>query len=391
MRAHAIYLVKGGEERMGVFRKCETWYIDYRVHGKRRREKIGPSKELAKRVLNKRLVAIAEGKFLDVKREKRCRFSEAAERFLEYSETNKRSYLRDRTIVNRHLLPIFGKKHLDEITSWDVERYKASRKDKLSPASVNRELSCLKTIFNKAIHWRLTKENPVRGVKMFRENNRRLRFLMPDEIRDLLDCCAPFLRPIVATALHTGMRRGEILNLTWQDIDFDRGHITIRDSKNGESRTAPMNDLLAETLRRHKEERRPKNPLVFPSPTGKPYSDFRQSFKVACKEAGITDFRFHDLRHTFASHLVMNGVDLTTVKELLGHKTLVMTLRYAHLSQGHKKEAVNKLGTVLGGHYLDTKAKPMASALDTSEPQVLDKVGAGSGDRTHTSTRLKGF
>ena len=152
-----------------------------------------------------------------------------------------------------------------------------------------------------------------------------------------------------------------------------------------------MNDLLAETLRRQKEEGRPKNPLVFPSHTGNIYSDIRLSFKAACRQAGIEDFWFHDLRHTFASHLVMKGVDLTTVKELLGHKTLVMTLRYSHLSQGHKKKAVESVGAILSGHYLDTKAKPLVSALDTSEAQPIEKVGAGSGDRTHTRTSPKGF
>jgi integrase len=214
---------------------------------------------------------------------------------------------------------------------------------------------------------------------------------MPDEIQLLFQHCTPRLKPIVITALSTGMRRGEIINLKWDDVDFSQGHITIWESKNGESHTAPMSDLLAETLRRQKEERRPRNPLVFPSPTGKPYTDFRQSFKSACREARITDFRFHDLRHTFASHLVMNGVDLTTVKELLGHKTLVMTLRYAHLSQGHKKKAVEGVGAVLSGHYLDTKTKPMVSALDTSEPQVPEKIGAGRGGRTLTEQSSKEF
>jgi integrase len=336
-------------------------------------------------------VEIAEGKFLDLKREKRHRFTEAAERFLRYSETNKKSFVRDRSIVNKYLLPHFGKKYLSDITSWDIEKYKANRKGQVSAASVNRELSCLKTLFNKAILWGMTKENPVRGVKFFRENNRRLRFLMPDEIQLLLKHCAPNLKPIAITALSTGMRRGEIFDLTWDDVDFEQGHITVWESKNGESRTAPMSELLAETLRRQKEEKRLKNPLVFPSPTGNRYSDIRLSFKAACRKANIEDFRFHDLRHTFASHLVMNGVDLTTVKELLGHKTLVMTLRYSRLSQGHKKRAVETVGTILGGHYLDTKAESVVNGKSAEQAQAIDFVGAGSGGRTHTRTSPKGF
>jgi len=124
---------------------------------------------------------------------------------------------------------------------------------------------------------------------------------------------------------------------------------------------------------------------------GKPLTDIRLSFKAACRKAGIEDFRFHDLRHTFASHLVMNGVDLTTVKELLGHKTLAMTLRYSHLSQGHKKRAVETVGAILGGHYLDTKAESVVNGESAGQARTIDFIGAGSGNRTRPRTSLKGF
>jgi len=391
MRAQAICLGKGGEERMGVFRKRGLWWIDYRINGRRRREKIGPSKAFAETVLGKRRLEIAEGKFLGFEPEKKYTFSEAADRYLKYSETNKKSYDRDRCMFTKHLLPLFGKRQLEDITSWDIEQYKARRKKQVAPATVNRELSNLKATYNKAILWKMTKDNPVRGVKFFRENNRRLRFLMPDEIRILLDSCALHLKPMVIMALNTGMRRGEIFKLTWKDVDFNQNQITIGDSKNGEGRTVPMNDLLVKTLCRQKEERRPKNPYVFLRPSGKPFNCIQAAFKSACKKAGITDFRFHDLRHTFASHLVMNGVDLATVKELLGHRTLIMTLRYSHLSQGHKKKAVETVGDLINGHQMDTKADFSASSEDQKTTQVVDLIGAGSGDRTHTRTSLKGF
>jgi integrase len=157
------------------------------------------------------------------------------------------------------------------------------------------------------------------------------------------------------------MRISEILNLRWDEVDFDRAQILVRTSKNGESRHVEMNGLLVETLRQL--ERRPQNPYVFGSREGNPYNDIRKSFKSALAAAGITDFRFHDLRHTFASHLVMNGVDVMTVKELLGHKTIQMTLRYSHLSQGHKKKAVETLGRILDGHFLDTKGQNAVGAV----------------------------
>jgi len=151
----------------------------------------------------------------------------------------------------------------------------------------------------------------------------------------------------------------------------------VRDSKNGESRTVELNQKVVETL--GQLEGRSRNLLVFSSRHGEPFYGIRDSLHAACRKAGITDFRFHDLRHTFASHLVMNGVDLTTVKELLGHKTLVMTLRYSHLSQGHKKRAVEIVGSVLGGHFLATLPERVAVGQDTPITQVIDFIVPGAG------------
>lgn len=352
---------KGGEKDMGVFRKNGSWWIDYRAGGQRRREKIGPSKALAEKVHAKRQVEIAEGKFLGIRKEHKYSFAEATDRFLTYSQANKRSYLRDVLSVRKHLLPVFGEKLLSQIGSWDVEKYKAMRKTHVSNGSVNRELACLKTIFNKSVLWGMASTNPVKGVRFFPEK-RRLRFLMPDEIQILLEACSDDFRTIVLTALNTGMRRGEILNLTWDDVDLERRQLLVRDSKNGESRTVEMNDLLTETLKLHMSQQRPRPTNVFVGRTGAPLTTIQHTFERTCQRAGLTDLHFHDLRHTFASHLVMNGIDLTTVKELLGHKSIQMTLRYAHLSQPHKKKAVETLSGVMGGHYLDTKPALAVSA-----------------------------
>ena len=185
------------------------------------------------------------------------------------------------------------------------------------------------------------------------------------------------------------MRRGEILNLRWSDIDLDRRQLTIRDSKNGESRTVEINSHLADTL--GSLERRSDSPLVFPSRHGQAYNDIRASFLAACQKAGITAFRFHDLRHTFASHLVMKGIDLTTVKELLGHKTIQMTLRYSHLSQGHKKKAVEIIGSLCDGDFLETLPVKAVVGLDVPVTQVVDFTGAGDGGRTRTGMNPEGF
>jgi len=185
----------------------------------------------------------------------------------------------------------------------------------------------------------------VRKVKMLEENNRRMRFLSTEECSSLVDNCDKHLRPIIITALNTGMRKSEVLNLKWDDVDLKHNFITVRYTKNGEPRQIAINGTLRETL--SGIVRRLDVPYVFfDNATGKHYGQVTRSFRTACKRSGITDFHFHDLRHTFASQLVMAGVDLTTVKELMGHKTMAMTLRYSHLAPQHMASAVDVLDKV---------------------------------------------
>ena len=197
-------------------------------------------------------------------------------------------------------------------------------------------------MFNRAIVWGKVEHSPCKAIKLFKENNQRLRFLEKEEIDKLLRNCSKHLRPIVAVALNTGMRKGEILGLKWYDIDIKRSVIHLLDSKNGEKREVPINDIIKKTL--IAVPKHPESQYIFCNKEGKPYSDIKKSFFTALKKAGIINFHFHDLRHTFASHLVMSGVDLNTVRELLGHKSFEMTLRYNHLSPDHKKRAVDILG-----------------------------------------------
>jgi integrase len=158
----------------------------------------------------------------------------------------------------------------------------------------------------------------------------------------LLPACSEYLKPLVLTALNTGFRRSALLSLTWEDIDFDRLTVTVQASyaKNGERRNTPMNDLLHPTL----EEVRIKSPgPVFPNQKGVQYCNFRTPFNNAVQKVSIANFTFHDLRHTFANCLGMSGFDLSTVKALMGHKDIKMTLRYTHLSRDDKQNAVKAL------------------------------------------------
>ena len=173
--------------------------------------------------------------------------------------------------------------------------------------------------------------------------------------------CDFHVKPIVTMALNTGMRKGEILSLKWANVDLSHGFILLEITKNGERREIPINSTLRAALQGL--VRRLDVPYVFhDAKTAERYQDVKKGFSAACRGAGINDFHFHDLRHTFASHLVMAGQDLTTVKELLGHKTLTMTLRYAHLGPSHKVKAVDVLDTILNGpstlHLVDNLEVP---------------------------------
>jgi len=285
----------------------------------------------------------------------------------------------------KQLKKAFGGLPLRSFNTRLLEEYqsKALSKGK-SHSTINRHIGTLKHMFTKAVEWEMVEEEiqkKVRRVKLLPENNRRLRYLSKEECRALLNVCVEHLRPIVATALNTGMRKEEILSLEWdRNVDLKHGFILLDITKNGERREIPINNTLRETLQglvRHI-----KSPYVFTNVEGSRFKSVKRSFATALRGAeldkclschhesqkgeaqepghcpecgarmermkGIRNFRFHDLRHTFASHLVMAGVDITTVKELLGHKTLTMTLRYAHLAPAHKARAVEILDKNLG-------------------------------------------
>lgn len=345
---------------MSLYLKKGNWYIDYYVHGRRKREMIGTSKILAENVLRKRKVEIAENKYLDIRREHKIKFEELAQMYLDlYSKPNKKSYHSDADLV-KTLGRFFNGKYVYEITPILVEKFKSERIKEVSPATTNRALACLKCMFNRAIEWGKASTNPVSKVKLFRENNKRLRYLEKEEIAKLLARCNNHLKPIVIVALNTGMRKGEILNLKWHDIDFRRGIIYLLNTKNGEKREIPLNEQAKTALIRVRKH--PDSPYIFCNTEGKPYGDIKKTFLTTLKKTGIINFRFHDLRHTFASHLVMSGVDLNTVRELMGHKSLEMTLRYSHLSPDHKKRAVDILG-----RRMDTIWTPEPSFKETTK------------------------
>ena len=353
-------------------KKTGDYYIDYRVHGRRVREMIGPSKKQAEQIMHKRMTEKAEGKLDKVKKEK-IKFEDFAQDYLNiHSKQHKKSWETDFHII-KTLNYYFKGKNLYEITPQDIEFYKMDRlKTKvagkpISTSTVNRQMDVLRGIFNKAIDWGKLQSSPMRVVQRLKVTPGRLRFLEKEEIVKLLSNCTKNLKPIVVLALFTGMRRGEIFGLKWHDIDFKRNIITLLDTKNGEKREVPMNEQVKTALIRVRKNT--NTAYIFCDEQGNPVHDIRKSYSTALRKSGITNFRFHDLRHTFASQLVMSGIDLNTVRELLGHKDMTMTLRYSHLAQSHKQRAVELLGKRMDTFWtLEQKSEMSQNA---QVPQVI--------------------
>ena len=326
----------------GVYqKKSGIWYISYkRENGKRRREAVGPNREQAEIALMKKKIEVANNKLFGIDRVDKIKFKDFAKKYLKHHSSRNRGYYTESKnikILGRYL----DDKCLHEITIMDIEQFKTERAKDVAPATVNRSLSILKSMFNRAIEWGHLKENLVRKIKLFKENNERVRFLEKEEVPVLLANSGPHLKPILLLALNTGMRKGEILGLKWQDIDFKRGIAHLSQTKSGKSRNIPLNNTVLRTLTAIPKTH--DSPFIFCNKDGKPYRDVKKSFLTAIKKSDIINFHFHDCRHHFASHLAMAGVDLNTIRVLLGHSTINMTLRYAHLSPDHTKRAVDIL------------------------------------------------
>jgi integrase len=225
-----------------------------------------------------------------------------------------------------------------------------------SPATVVRYMAPLSHAFGVAVReWGWLDDSPMRKVERPSEPEGRKRFLSEEERDILLSACRdssePWLYPIVVLTLSTGMRRGEVMSLRWPQVDLQQGRIILFRTKNNETRVLPLTGPALVLLKEHSKIRRMDTDLLWPSKR-KPDvpMEMREAWKRAVKKTGLADFRFHDLRHTAASYLVMNGASLAEAAEVLGHKTLAMVQRYAHLSEAHTAGVVERMNErFLGG------------------------------------------
>ena len=264
--------------------------------------------------------------------------------YLAYSETNNRNFKNNIYYINI-IMDYFGENApAQKLLLQKIESFKEWLKieRKLKNSNINRYLEILSKMFNLGIDNGLISQNPVSKAKKLLEDNHKVRFLTKDEEDRLYKALPEFLKSIVTTALQTGMRKGEILNLKWSNIDFEYGFIELLKTKSGKARKIPISDKLKQVLNKQDKN----NQYVFMNPeTGLPYVDIKKSFNKAMEKAGIKNFRFHDLRHTVATRLVEKGIDLLVVMDILGHSKIETTMRYLHPIPKRKSDAISVLNS----------------------------------------------
>lgn len=371
-----------------------VYYVYYRLDGKQVNYKLGLATDLspaqARDLARAKLGEVAKGKNVqedkkkareETKRRKYLNFGTFLDKKYEAYLVSRNPKTASKTLNHlksqfKHLL----NRDLDQITAWDVEKWKNERvKLGRAASTINYSINTLKGALSRAVEWGLIESHNLSKVKTLKFDNTRIRYLSKEEECRLLNAIAlrdktirdkrvssnshreargnelfpsfdgvkfvDYVEPIVLTAMNTGLRRGELMELRWQDISLENRYLTVRatTAKSKKSRVVPLNDTVYQVLCDWREIN-PDATYVYISGEDKPLTDIKKPWLKLVEQAELKDFNFHDLRHHFASKLVMAGVDLNTVRELLGHSDLKMTLRYAHLAPEHKAAAVNLIG-----------------------------------------------
>ena len=349
---------------MRVFKRGKNWYADYTAGSKRKMKSFGQHKKMAELFLKDLELKTIRGELQIV--EEKISVSQFFEKYIEYCKSNKSAYtaLVDQGRIRtweRYLTQNEVTK-LKDITPLVVEGFKSqiiAKGD--SPVTFNRYLELLKASLNKAIEWSLLRENRLKNFKRLKsDRTRQIRFLSQEEIERILSQADDFMRKAILIFLYTGLRRSELVYLEWKDIDFETGLIHIQSKaeygfhpKSYKPRSIPMcRELQAMLLDMPQAGR-----FLFDNGNNQPLHHPNTYYKMIMqiyKKAGIEGANLHTLRHTFASHLIMKGVDARTVQEYLGHSSLQITEKYSHLSKSHKREAINVLSFLGQG---ETKLK----------------------------------
>ncbi|XCN73508.1 MAG: site-specific integrase [Candidatus Electrothrix aestuarii] len=371
----------GGEAKLKtkVCPRCDTpfpkkgrkYKVSVRMNGKKVTRTV-TNLELAKEIEAKLKVDIAKGEF-NIQRKRAPLLHDVWKRFLPWAQEHKKSWKSDMYNYQKHLQPIFEKKQLDRISSFDVERLKMNMKQgknmhnkSYAPATIKHVIVLLSRLYTVAGQWGMYDGmNPCDKVAKPKLNNQVTEFLNDMQLTNLLEVLENWPKysdaAFIKILLYTGLRRGELFKLSWQDINLERQTVILRDPKGKQDETLPLSNKACAVLRKLLPT---ESPYVFPGKHGGRRVDFKRPWIEIKKKAGLPqDFRLHGLRHHYASSLVSAGVDLYTVSKLLTHKDTKTTQRYAHLADQALRDAVN-----------------LSDNLQTAQqPKILKIVGGQNG------------
>jgi site-specific recombinase XerD len=371
----------------GVFEKVRgsgIWWIQYfDAEGRRRREKAGRRSD-ALTLLNKRKTEKLQRKKLPENlRAKAVTFGQLSNDAIEHSkvENGERSTL-ELQMKYETLKPIFGSRSAEGITKQEIVRWltATAAKRNWEPATKNRWQAAFSLAFRVGIENDKIDKNPASRIGRTKEDNGRVRWLSDTEepqLRNAISKRTPQHVPAFDLSLNTGMRSGEQFSLRWSQIDADRCSLFLPKTKNGKSRHIPLNAVAMEALqilKQQHEEVNPHSPWVFLNENGEKLRGHRDWFEPALLDSGVPDYSWHCNRHTFASRLVMAGVDLRTVGELLGHRDPKMTWRYSHLAPSHQQRAVDRL--VPAGRLTRTKTESQSATRSATGSVVVLNAAA---------------
>jgi integrase len=347
--------------------KSKTYRVIVWV-GKNRTIRTVSNLDLAHEIEAKLKVDIARGEN-DLKKKKPApTLNEVWKKYLPWAKESKKSWKTDRSYYELHIKPSLGDKHLDAISPFEINKIMLSMRKETnqrsvtySSATIKHQVVLLSRLYSLAKKWRMyTGPNPCEEVQKPKLNNEITEYLTQQEISNLLEVLDNWKDIIVASiirfAIFTGIRRGEILKLQWSDIDMNRQSMILRGPKGKKDQLLPLSNEAHQILKNI--PRKIDSPWVFHCPNGDHWRDFRKHWERIKRAAELPDnFRFHGLRHNFASHLVSAGVDLYTVQKLLTHKTIVTTQRYAHLSDQRLRDAAKLSGELLNHKNLNASTK----------------------------------
>ena len=330
--------------------KNSRWYCRFQIRGKRYHEALpeATDKKSAENAEIKLKSELLSGRFDLIENKKERTFFQMSDLFEEYAKNNRSNYDKDKGMVKK-LKNFYGNKLLRDFTPQLVEKYRTKRiKENKKPATINKEIGILRRMFSLALDNSWIKSNPAvkKHIRPLNVENTLKRTLTVEEEIDIINACVDdleYLKLVILFALHLGLRKSEILNLKWENIDLEKGQIAILIQKNRKKAFIPLSETLKKELKVLQKNAKTSYVIVNPL-TNKPYKNIRNNYNKILGKANITNFTFHALRHTACTRLFELGVGIDVIKDIMRHSNISVTLDvYNHISQGRKTNAINLL------------------------------------------------